>query len=85
MRSGAIERNANIYPSYRSIFDYRKANCTPKGIVFGDDEVICSMQSTLNHQLSRLLEVDPDLEVTVSHYSDEGFQIEYLYKFGKIF
>ena len=73
-------RNADIYPPYNHIREYRKQFCAPKGIVFSDKEVVASLQAVLDHQVSRMLD-DPKVAERVSVLAPNG-PMEFLIKLG---
>ena len=79
-RNGAKARNADIYPPYNHIREYRKNFCAPKGIVFSDKKVVASLQAVLDHQVSRMLD-DPKVAERVSVLAPNG-PMEFLIKLG---
>ena len=86
LRNGGKARNANIYPTYNSILEYRKSECTPMGIQFGEKEVTAPMQEVLDHQMRRLLD-DPQLTQRVSvlahpSMADHVEPMEFIVKYG---
>ena len=57
MRMTSINQNACIYPSYKDIGAYLK-QCQPDHIMSFATGVVAPMQSVLNHQVSRLLDLE---------------------------
>ena len=80
-RLGAKSRNADIYPPYTQIWEYRKNNCSPYGIVFKDNEVVASMQMVLDHQMTKLFD-DPQLKSRASVLVENGLPITCYFKYG---
>ena len=82
LRNEGVARNADIYPVYNHIWEYRKTYCCPKGVIFKDREVIASMQMVLDHQLGRLLGDDWILESRVTELTNEGILVVFTFKYG---
>ena len=84
LRNGAKARNSNIYPVYNHMLEYRKTECTPAGIEFGDMEVKASLQAVLDHQLSRMLDDPLYLERVSALPTLDNFDAptEYIIKYG---
>ena len=50
LREGAIESGADIYPPYNKVQEMKKASL-PKDIIYKDDEVVVTLQATVNNQI----------------------------------
>ena len=79
-RLEAKKRFADIYPPYDKIREYRKNNCSPRGIVFSETEVVAPLQAVLDHQMEKMLD-DPNLRDRVSVLAENG-PLELLSKYG---
>ena len=72
LRKGSKQRNACLYPAYNYVVKTKKL-CQPQNIQFFEDEAKVSMQSTLNHQISKILSlksVQEKLQPLLESYSD---------------
>ena len=83
----AKENGADIYPSYKKIKKMKKI-CEPKDIKYEKDGVWVSIQSTLNHQVSRLLKLNPEIveemDSLKKQFPDVKFTFFYKYGAGKV-
>ena len=53
LRENALEKGHDIYPSYDAVDEMKKL-CMPEGVEFSEDEAKVSMESLLNHRISRV-------------------------------
>ena len=67
-------------PPYDKIREYRKNECSPRGIVFSETEVVAPLQAVLDHQMEKMLD-DPNLRDRVSVLAENG-PLEFLSKYG---
>lgn len=79
MRLGAIERGANIYPSYHVIGE-AKRKCYPANIEINENEAVVPLQDLLAHTTQRLAQVQTD--VILQYISTDCDTIEVYYKWG---
>ena len=79
-RLEAKKRFADIYPPYDKIREYRKNECSPRGIVFSDTEVVAPLQAVLDHQMEKMLD-DPNFRDRVSVLAENG-PLDLLSKYG---
>ena len=77
----AKKRNAGIWPSYYQLKKVKEL-CLPDTFLYMEDEVICPMQSYLDHQLHWLLD-DPFLMAQIKDYArDPLVEFILIVKFG---
>ena len=83
LRNQAIEQGADIYPSYRQIKKMKRL-CTPSNIQYKSDEVVVSIESTLKHQASRLLKLNPEIKEEMDNLKSifPDVKFKFLYKYG---
>ena len=85
MRENALEKGHNIYPCYDMVAEMKKL-CTPEGIKFSEDgtEAVVSMESVLNHRMSRVLSLNPDLMDEMNRIAGQFFsaRFKFYYKYG---
>ena len=55
MRRASAESNANIWPSYAKVLEYKK-KCRPDGMVFGEFSAYVPLQQLLDHTTKRILD-----------------------------
>ena len=60
LRERAINCGADIYPSYTIVQEYKKS-CLPKDIIYKDDEVVVTLQATVNHTIEKICQIDQSL------------------------
>ena len=79
----AIDKGApDLFPSYKVIQDLKKL-CLPKNIQYKDDEVVAALQDILDHQLCRLLGLNPKIvEEMIRLKSEMGATFIVYFKFG---
>ena len=84
LRNQAKKRRADIYPVYNHLLEYRKEECTPRGIVFEDTTVYAPLQEVLDHQLRKMFD-DPIFYDRVSAIVDTDpipTPLDYIIKLG---
>lgn len=79
MQAGAKVKNANIYPPYEAILAAKK-RCYPSEIVVSESVAEISLQSMVDHTVSRIFESQPDAFHKTSLLCDE--KITVIYKWG---
>ena len=60
LRNASLKQNADIFPTLHNILDV-KANCYPEHIEITETSAKCSLQSMLDHTLSRIVKQDEDM------------------------
>ena len=60
LREGAIESGADIYPPYNKVQEMKKASL-PKDIIYKDDEVVVTLQATVNNQIDKICQLSPEM------------------------
>ena len=83
LRSGAKARNSNLYPSYDSLWKWRKANIHPPGIISSPNQIVVPMQSVVNMDTKCQFKANSDLSSTVVEYKSNGYEIVKDWKDGK--
>ena len=83
LRNQAIENGADLYPSYKKVKKMKRL-CTPKNVQYKDDEVCVTIKSTLEHQISRLFKLNPEIveEMDNLKKSHPGIEFVFHYKYG---
>ena len=83
LREGAIASGADIYPPYNKVQEMKKASL-PKDIIYKDDEVVVTLQSTVNNTIDKLCQISPELVEEIARIKKEypGARIIFSYKFG---
>ena len=83
LREGAIESGADIYPAYNKVQEMKKASL-PKDIIYKDDEVVVTLQATVNNTIDKLCQISPELVEEIARIKREnpGAKIVFSYKFG---
>ena len=82
LRNQAKERRADIYPVYNHLLDFRKNECTPRGITYEDMVVFAPFQEILDHQM-RVMFDDPFFYNRVSAIVDVNpAPLYFLVKYG---
>ena len=81
-RNESLDRNfGQVYHTWANVRQYCKTKCRP--IIHSDPEMTwCSVQSQLNHQLGRQLEIDPSLEATLVARYVTGHDNSLVFQFG---
>ena len=83
LRTQAIDKGADIYPAYERILDMKEL-CTPKNIKFSDDEASVSIKDVLEHRISRILALNPEVQDEMERIIilDESAKFVLYYKYG---
>ena len=105
MRQDALDCNADIWPPYTQVQALKKL-CLPKDILYKDDEVVVTLQvsvnkstykiqqtlimayssimfqDTVNHQIVKICELNPDMVEEIQALVDKGAKIVFYYKYG---
>ena len=83
LREGAIESGADIYPPYNKVQEMKKASL-PKDIIYKDDEVVVTLQATVNNQIDKICQLSPEMveEMVRIKKENPGAKIVFSYKFG---
>ena len=83
MRENALDKGHDIYPSYDQVAEMKKL-CTPEGIKYSEDEAVVSMESLLNHRISRVLSLNPDLMDEMNRIAGQNYTARFIffYKYG---
>ena len=72
--------NADIWPVYNSLLEFRKERCTPKNIVFREDEVVVPVSDVLLHQILGILTPEIKERMSVLRATDENVDFTFLFK-----
>ena len=80
LRNGAIKKGFDLYPSYKTLWNYRKNNCLPNGIIYEREKVTAPMQGVLDHQMARRMNYD--LLKKISEFVEQNYYIVAYYKYG---
>ena len=85
LRMQALNKGADIYPSYEKVL-LMKELCTPKNIEFSADgtEAKVSIKDILDHRISRILNLNPEIidEMLRIANIDENAKFTLFYKYG---
>ena len=84
LRNQAIDKGVDLYPSYKKVKKMKKI-CEPKQIIYSDDEVKVSIKNTLEHQISRLFKLNPEIKEEMDNIAekDPNTKFRFLYKYGE--
>ena len=83
MRENAIDKGHDIYPSYDAV-DAMKKLCMPEDVQFSETEAKVSMESLLNHRMSRVLALNPDMMDEMNRIAGQNYTARFIfyYKYG---
>ena len=83
LRENALEKGHDIYPSYDAVDEMKKL-CMPEGVEFSEDEAKVSMESLLNHRISRVLSLNPDMMDEMNRIAGQNYtaRFTFYYKYG---
>ena len=81
-RNDAIRRNfGDVYQTWDKVRDYCKSKCRP--VIYSDDKMTwSSVQSNMDHQMGRQLEIDPSLEAALVARHVTGHQNSLVFQWG---
>ena len=82
VRNDALEHNfGHVYPTYDDIRGYCKQHCRP--VIHSDDKMTwSSVQDNADHQVRRLLEINPSLKATCVARHEAGWSLYKILKGG---
>ena len=83
MRENALAKGHDIYPSYDAV-DLMKKLCMPEEVIFSEDEAKVSMEALLNHRISRVLSLNPDMMDEMNRIAGQHYTARFIfyYKYG---
>ena len=81
LRKDAIDSGADIWPPYTQVQALKKL-CLPRDILYKDDEVVVTLQDTVNHQLVKICDLNPDMVEEIQALVEKGAKIVFYYKYG---
>ena len=83
LRLKAIDQGADIYPSYKRVKKHKKL-CLPQGIQYKADEVVAPMDKILDHQLKKILDLNPEIREEMDNLSKlfPGIEFKFYFKYG---
>ena len=85
LRSQALDKGADVYPSYEKILEMKEL-CTPQNISFSEDgtEVVVSIKDILDHRISRILDLNPEVMEEMLRIAriDPNAKFILFYKYG---
>ena len=83
LRLKAIDQGADIYPSYKRVKKHKKL-CVPQGIKYKADEVVVSIDKVLDHQLKKILDLNPEIVDEIHNLKRQypGIEFKFYFKYG---
>ena len=80
-RNDAIAHNNEPPNTWNKVRDYCKTKCRP--IIHSNEEMTwCSVQSALDHQLGRQVEISPSLEASIVARHVTGHDLSFVFQWG---